>query len=229
MSWGRRTGSEESTEVGGAGGASGAPPASFSTPHGRSWVWPRRARRGWRGRSAAAAAGGDGGGGARRPPPEGIIGQAGLRVGMTPARAPSCSSAVLDHHWSQPSYLLRSCSALARRSCSMSFSKIGRSCCGSASALLLERTEGQVVSARNVPSFGRESPSFGREIPSFGTESPRRPAVSDDAQVEHADGREGRARMRRRAQPRDARQRAPAATPRRGRAGRSGNTPLRRR
>ena len=42
------------------------------------------------GATAAAAAGGDGGGGAGRPPPEGIIGQAGSRVGMTPARAPSC-------------------------------------------------------------------------------------------------------------------------------------------
>ena len=40
--------------------------------------------------TAAAAAGGDGGGGAGRPPPEGIVGQAGSRVGMSPARAPSC-------------------------------------------------------------------------------------------------------------------------------------------
>ena len=49
--------------------------------------------KGWRllqAATAAGAAGGDGGGGAGRPPPEGIIGQAGSRVGMTPARAPSC-------------------------------------------------------------------------------------------------------------------------------------------
>ena len=43
--------------------------------------------------TAAAAAGGDGGGGVGRPPPEGIIGQAGSRVGMMPARAPLASSA----------------------------------------------------------------------------------------------------------------------------------------
>ena len=48
--------------------------------------------------TAAAAAGGDGGGGARRPPPEGIIGQAGLRVGMTPASCWASRAHALTGH-----------------------------------------------------------------------------------------------------------------------------------
>ena len=57
----------------------------------RRWRRPGRpTRRWWLAVMAAAAAGGDGGSGAGRPPPEGIVGQAGSRVGATPTRAPSC-------------------------------------------------------------------------------------------------------------------------------------------
>ena len=66
------------------------------------WTRYDRGGKGWRllqAATAAGAAGGDGGGGAGRPPPEGIVGQAGSRVGMTPARAPSryiCGRRQLD-------------------------------------------------------------------------------------------------------------------------------------
>ena len=63
------------------------------------WTRYDRGGKGWRllqAATAAGAAGGDGGGGAGRPPPEGIVGQAGSRVGMMPARAPCWASSAAE-------------------------------------------------------------------------------------------------------------------------------------
>ena len=95
--------------------------------------------------TAAAAAGGDGGGGAGRPPPEGIIGQAGSRVGMMPARAPL---GLIGGRGGRSS---------ERMTCGM-----GRSACAHGTAALLAREPGSVqccAAGRKLQAAARDRAS----------------------------------------------------------------------